>query len=165
MTAAAMPNETYNWEEAAAALRKRADEGFPSAWIPEEPGDELLGWLRRFQMQAPSAYGPVPVLELERPGGDLVSVWLHHTVLRRAFERERVRLGEFVLIRYEGKTKPEGGGNAYDNYKLVVDRKNVDAEPDWAEVAERYNDETPPMTRRRDEIDLTAGSADDDIPF
>lgn len=137
---AAMPNETHDWDEVAARMRKQADEGFPPAWQPEQPDDEIIGVLARVTMQAPTSYGPAPVVELVMPAsGARFSVWLFHTVLRRAFERERPALGETVLIRYLGKRRPESGGNAYDDYRLIVDRPLASDAPDWEAMADRYD--------------------------
>jgi hypothetical protein len=164
MTETAMPNDSFDWDTARAQLGKRADEGFPPAWQPEQPDEEILGVVARVTMQAPTAYGPSPVVELVLESGERLSVWLYHTVLRRSFERERVSLGELVLIRYLGKRKPDGGGNAYDDYRLVVHRPQQSGEPDWVGMANRYNDELEDgAPRPRHEDDLPP--ADDDIPF
>ena len=99
-----------------------------------------MGVVAKVTMQAPTAFGPSPVVELALESGDRMSVWLYHTVLRRMFQRERVELGEVVLVRWLGKRTPEGGGNAYDDYKLVVMRDVDPGKPDWAGMAERYGD-------------------------
>jgi len=163
-----MPNETYDWDSIAERMRKAADEGFPTSWQPEEPGDEILGTLARVTMQAPTSYGPAPVVELVTPVGGRFSVWLFHTVLRRAFEREAPALGERVLIRYLGKRRPEGGGNEYDDYRLIVDRPEASGSPDWTTMATRYGDHD--VARGRVDADPgppdeSYGHSDDDIPF
>jgi len=162
-----MPNETHDWEAERERLRKQADEGFPPAWRPEEPDDEVFGTVVKVQMQAPTQYGPAPVVTLALESGELVSVFLFHTVLRRMFQRERVALGERVLIRWLGKRTPEGGGNAYDDYRLVVSRPQASGEPDWAGMAERYGDVEDEGGRamRGSQGSELAGPGDDDIPF
>jgi hypothetical protein len=161
-----MPNETHDWDAVQERMRKLADEDFPPSWTPEQPDDEIVGFLRRVTMQAPTSFGPAPVVELETVTGGRYSVWLFHKVLRQAFERERVRLGELVLIRYLGPKRPEGGGNSYENYRLVVDRARDTSEPDWAGMAERYGDDAGGARRRAGDSDPGfAGAEDDDIPF
>lgn len=163
-----MPNEAFDWAAAREQLRKRADEGFAAAWQPEEPDEEVVGIVRRVTMQAPTSFGPSPVVELELQDGERISVWLYHTVLRRSFEREQVRLGELVLIRYLGKRRPEGGGNAYDDYRLVVHRAGSSGgEPDWAEMADRYRDSLDDDQPRHaaDRGPAEPPPLDDDIPF
>jgi len=168
-----MPNETADWDKLAGELRKRADEEFPTSWQPEQPGDELIGFVRRVVMQAPTSYGPSPVVEIETPTGTRYSLWLFHKVLRQSFERERVKLNELVLVRYLGEKRPEGGGNAYANYRLIVDRAKSDAEPDWAGIADAYGDEAAaPVRGRRESPPPDEGQWDpgsdpeaDDIPF
>ena len=162
-----MPNETYDWDALYERLRKQADEGFPPPWQPEQPDEEIVGIVRRVTMQAPTSFGPSPVVELELKSGDRMSVWLYHTVLRRSFERERVQLGEVVLIRWLGKRRPEGGGNAYDDYRLVVHRQGQSGDPDWTEMADRYGDtldEAAPRPREEEPAPGFAAS-DEDIPF
>lgn len=160
-----MPNETYDWDAVRSRMRERADEDFAPSWTPENPDDEIVGFLRRVTMQAPTSYGPAPVIELETPEtGTRYSVWLFHKVLRQAFERERVRIGELVLIRYLGPKRPEGGGNSYANYRLVVDRPDDRSEPDWAGMAERYGDEIEATHRPEPDADFADPDADD-IPF
>lgn len=162
-----MPNETHDWEQTAERMRKRLEEDFPASWQPEAPGDELIGYVRRVVMQAPTSYGPAPVVEIEVPQtGARFSVWLFHKVLRQSFERERVHLGELIAIRYLGEKRPDGGGNAYANYRLVVDRPHDDSEPDWGGMAERYGDESSaPVRRGEPQPDAPYQHDEDDIPF
>lgn len=162
-----MPNETHDWDAIAERMRKAADEGFPTAWQPESPDDEIIGTLARVTMQAPTSYGPAPVVELVTPVGARYSVWLFHTVLRRAFEREAPALGERVLIRWLGKRRPDGGGNEYDDYRVIVDRPEAAGQPDWQAMASRYGDHDVARHRSEEAVaDVPDGyAADDDIPF
>jgi hypothetical protein len=165
-----MPDETHDWaadwDAARERMRKAADEGFPESWQPESPDDEIVGTLARVTMQAPTSFGPAPVVELVLPGGARCSVWLFHTVLRRAFEREAPALGERLLIRWLGKRRPDGGGNAYDDYRLIVDRPENKGAPDWAAMAQHYDDVQNDVARGRGEPDTAPDAAsDDDTPF
>lgn len=58
--------------------------------------------------------------------------------MRREFERAKPAIGETLLVRYEGSVQPEGGGNAYQTYSLVLDREATPAS--WDAIAERYGD-------------------------
>ena len=161
------PNETHDWEEARARMQQAADEGFANSWQPEQPDDEIVGVLTKVTMQAPTSYGPAPVIELETPIGTRYSVWLFHTVLRRAFEREAPELGERVLIRWLGKKRPEGG-NEYDDYRVVVDRPQAKGKPDWGAMANAYGDHQDDVARARTEPDeplIPGADPEDDIPF
>jgi hypothetical protein len=161
-----MPNEHYPWHEVESRLREAAERENAPAWQPEQ-GDELVGFVVALNEAAPTAYGSAPVVELERANGERVSVWLFHATLRREFERAKVRAGEAVLIRYHGKVQPDGGGNAYASYTLVVDRPPTGAEFDWRAVAERYGDELAPGAPEPSGSSSSSGSPlpDDDIPF
>lgn len=166
-----MPNETYDWDGVRERLRQDADRGYPPAWQPDEPDEEIFGVVVAVRPMAPTVFGPAPIVELEDPTGTRWSIWLVHTVLRRAFERQRVALGETVLIRYLGKHHPETGGNAYDNYTLVVDRPAPTGQPDWDGISKRYQDGTldeeidPPAAHSARAPAPEPDAADDDIPF
>jgi hypothetical protein len=96
-----------DWAAARERLREQADREWPDAWRPE-PGDELLGAVAAVTPSAPTAFGPAPVVEVITPRGDLVSVWLFTTVLRRAFERENVQVGERIQGRGPERSSPTG---------------------------------------------------------
>lgn len=138
----APPNEGHDWDKAARdtyqRLRERADADAPPAWKPTEPGDELFGCFVDLNAAVPTKFGPAPVVAIAQPSGDVVSVWLLHSVLRREFERARPAIGENLLIRYLGTVQPDGGGSAYESYSLVVDRTS--APVTWDEIAKRYDE-------------------------
>jgi hypothetical protein len=159
-----MPNETYDWEAAAERLREQADRGYPEPWLPESDGEELLGTVVAIREAAPTKFGPCPVVEIQGVGGQAFSVWLNHTVLRRAFERNNVQPGELVLIRYVGRRTPEGGGNDYADYRLVVDRP-IGKTADWRGIAERYGDDVDDDLKRAVPAPPFDPSEADDIPF
>lgn len=138
------PNEQHDWDQAARdtyqRLREKADQETPKAWMPTEAGDDLVGVLVDVNVAAPTKFGPSPVVTIKRLNdGELVSLWLLHAVLRREFERKQPLIGETVLVRYDGKVRPEGGGNDYDMYTLVLDRPEG-AAPSWDAIADRYKD-------------------------
>jgi hypothetical protein len=169
----AMPNETYDWDAVRARLQEDADRGFPPSWQPEEPGDELLGRVVGVNPSAPSIYGPAPVVEIEDAVHTHWSVWLFWKTLRLAFERQQVKLGEVVLIRFHGEVRPESGGNAYKHCTVHVDRDTRTSQPDWAAIASRYgdqlqeDDEAPRPKQQPDDPgpDFGPPLADEDIPF
>lgn len=138
-SSSAPPSESYDWDAARERLREAAKAEHPPAWIPEQDGDELVGVVVEVKPAVPAAFGAVPVVTIDGPAG-VHSVWLHHAVLRRQFERSGVQLGELVLIRYEGRRHPEGGGNAYADYSLVVDRPTPSGSPDWRAIANAHGD-------------------------
>jgi hypothetical protein len=135
------PDETYPWADVAARLRAKADRGFPEAWMPQAPGDELVGVVQAIKPTVRTSYGPVPVLEIEQPGpnGKTWSVWLLHTVLRREVWRQEPAIGETIYIRYDGRVKPEAGTSAYESYTVLVDRPDQNTEINWRELAEQYD--------------------------
>jgi hypothetical protein len=149
-------------DETRQRLREQADRGFPAAWIPNEPGDELCAVVTGIKPAVRTSYGPVPVLELEELGTSATwSLWLVHTVLRREVWRARPAAGETLYVRYEGRIQPEGGGAAYEGYTVLVDRPDQGTEVDWAALARRYD----PDVAAEDDPPSPAAEHDEDIPF
>lgn len=136
-------DEQYDWQAAHDRLRQAADQvgEAPPAWQPQ-PGDEIVGVVVDVQPSVYTRHGNVPVVTLQGPNGGRRSVWLIHTVLRRGFIRANVQLGETVLVRYVGVVQPEGGGQPWHDYRVVVDRAAGGARgPDWQQVAKEHEDE------------------------
>jgi hypothetical protein len=130
-------------DETRARLREQADKEFGSAWIPGDAGEELVGVITAIKPAVHTSYGHVPVVELEELGSHVQwSLWLLHTVLRREVWRARPAVGETMLVRYLGRVHPDGGGPAYESYKVVVDRPDEGNEIDWQAIANRYDPET-----------------------
>ena len=155
-----VPDERYDWDAARARMREEADRGHPAAWQPEQPDDELFGVLVGVNPAAPTRqYGMAPVVEIEDPAGNRWSVWLFHKVLRNAFARQDVQVGETVLIRWLGKVRPDGGGNSYDNYAVIVDRPMARGEIDWKSIGARYDGDTDAAPRRSEPVDRGLTSA------
>jgi hypothetical protein len=154
-------------EETRERLRAAADAGFPAAWIPEEAGDEIAGVITAVRPSVGTSYGPVPVVELKELGASVRwSLWLIHTVLRREFVRQRPAVGETILVRYLGRVKPEGGGAAYEAYKLVVDRPDQGDEIDWTAIAARYDpDVAAEQAAGQNRPDEPPPYGDQDVPY
>jgi hypothetical protein len=154
-------------EETRARLREQADRGYPQAWIPEQAGDEIAGVITAVRPAVRTSYGPVPVVELEELGGATPwSVWLIHTVLRREFLRQRPSLGERILVRYLGRVTPDGGGAAYEAYRLVVDRADQGDEVDWASITHRYDPDLAAEERANEHRhDEPPPLGDEGVPF
>jgi hypothetical protein len=149
-------------DETRARLREQAEREHASAWRPEKPGDEVVGVIRTIRASVATAYGPVPVVELEELGsGRPVAIWLIHTVLRNEFTRARPVPGESVLVRYLGKVQPESGGPSYESCKVVVDRLDEHNEVDWDRIAEH----DPSAATAEADRTATATVPGDDIPF
>jgi hypothetical protein len=133
--------DVEQWEARQARLREEIDREYPAAWIPERVGEELLGTVVDVRANVPTKHGPVPVVELALPNGERRSVWLTHTVLRRAFARQNVALGETVLIRYRGRVAPTSGAPEYADYRVVVDRPRPVGTVDWKAIGDAHGDQ------------------------
>ena len=137
-----MPNETHDWQDTYARLNALADADNPASWMPEVAGEELFGEIIGVNEAAPTKFGSSPVVTIRKPDGEHVSLWLLHTVLRREFERHEPKIGELVLVRYQGRVTPGGDGNDYESYAVLLDRTQLDV--DWKRIAARYGDDLDP---------------------
>lgn len=118
--------------EAIDRLRDRASRDFPQPWVAENPDDEIAGELLRYERGNTRSYGEKWIAVLRTPEGEERSVWLLHTVLNNQFARLKPKVGELVLIRYQGK-REGAGGSTYDDYRVEIDR-GEDMAPDWSEL-------------------------------
>lgn len=112
--------EVPSYAERMARLKAEADRPTPDAWMPEAPGETLVGTVMKIDI-AQTRFGPAPVVQLRDEAGVDHSVWLLHTVLRNEFHRKRIVPGELVLVRFDGIKTPEGR-DPYSAYTVKVDR-------------------------------------------
>lgn len=110
------------FDERIAALHDKAEEPLPESWKPTKPGEELAGTFVRLD-KGTTSYGPcwIVVLESVKEPGKYASIWLFHTALLNQFKKARPTVGQLVLVRYEGKRKPKGDGNAYHDWKVLTE--------------------------------------------
>ena len=124
---------------------------FPRSWRWEFDGLEVAGGYVRLS-EAPSAYGPVPVVTLKVDGEER-GVWLSQTALRRKFADELGRrksrdfeLGERIRIE-RGAEKARGAKFSYWPFDVSFeDAPQADALSILA-------------------VDASASAADEEIPF
>lgn len=152
------------WRAIYGRLSEAAELGYPPAWIPEKEGDEVIGCVVDFKPRVATSYGPVPVVTLKQPDGQPISVWLTHTVLRRAFAREGVALGETVLVRYAG-ARDGGPTGSYHDYRVVVDRPKPSGQIDWHTVSVEHEDDVEELARNVPPPDVPPTADGEDIPF
>jgi hypothetical protein len=118
-----------SWNDRARRLRE--DAGSPiETWRPQKPGDEAVGVLVRYEETVLRSGRRVLRLVLAQEGGGRAMVWASHTKLRSELERLRPRVGEMLLVRFEGERVGENG-RAYFDYTLRGEG-SLAAEPDWA---------------------------------
>lgn len=151
------------FDERVAALHDRAEEPLPESWQPQQPGEELVGKFVRLDRGA-TAYGPcwIVIVESIKTPGLLRSVWLFHTALKNQFDKARPQAGELILIRYEGKRTPKGGGQQYHDWKVIAEGRGREGGFSWDEFS--GGDKAPVDSGDFIPPD-NALSGDDDIPF
>jgi hypothetical protein len=88
---------------------------FPEPWKPEA-GETLIGIVRD-RRSVDTDDGQRDVLELERPDGTRVSVWLSRAVLREEIDRANPKLGDGLGIKYLGEREGKSG-RPYHLYRV-----------------------------------------------
>jgi len=145
-------------------LRDQANQGFPTAWIAENEGDEVAGTFKRLE-KGNTRFGTAWIVILD-DGALEHAIWLVHTVLRNEFRKIRPVPGELVYVRYDGKKVPDGGGAAYEVYTVKVDRKAEGVRWDEVGAADEISSRVvnQPAADDPGAIERPAPS-DDDVPF
>ena len=134
------------------------DRGYPEAWRPESPGDQIKGVFIRLE-EGPSQYGVTPIVVIGTPEGER-SIWLFGQVIRNAFLKLKPVPGEKIAVRFLGLRKAKnprpGTKGEYNDWRVAVDRPLGQEAPNWDEAlaadpfALPADDQTEP---------------DEDIPF
>lgn len=114
---------------------EQADGTFPPT-AQVKPGDVLVGELLRYD-EGTTRFGKAPIAVLAIEGsGEVVSLWLLHTVLRNEFAKQRPRPGERIGL----KRFPDSE-EGYARWVLRIDRAQSDAEvPDFASYGQSHDD-------------------------
>jgi len=102
---------------------KRANRDHPPSWTPQESGDCVVGELETVETDIPTDYGlqDVAIIRPEQQDrGELISVWLSHTVLEDQWNKADPSPGDIIGIAYLGKKEPEHGDKPYHNYSVRV---------------------------------------------
>lgn len=99
-------------------------------WRPE-PGDKLIGTIISIDEGTSGEWGPYPLLEVEQGDGTCIALHAFHSVLRNAIASKRPQVGDTIGVKYIGKVNPKGGGNAYENYRVQIERAAGAPEIDW----------------------------------
>ncbi len=162
--------------ERATKLQQRASEDFAESWRPDKDGSppQLIAEVVRYT-SGPTSYGDKPICVVRDGDGKEFSVWLLQAALVAAFARERPKPGELVLIDYQGQKNSERTGRRYHAFKLVVERDDEPALPDFDAMAAEADGGTDTATPATDVPADTEGLSlidgeksddnSDDIPF
>lgn len=152
-------------DDRVARLRDQASKDYPRAWSREEE-PEVVGFFVRLE-EGKTAFGPAKIVILaDAATGEERSVWLLHHVLRGEFAKLRPAVGELVLVRYLGKRTPDGGGQDYEAFRVLVDREPSPAA--WNELAAEAAGEAgaqAPQAAPLGAATVEPSSSQDDIPF
>lgn len=150
-------------------LVARADEPLPESWKPE-PGQRIVGRVRRYEKGTTQGWGDAAICVVEslRNPGRLASVWIFHTTLSNAFQKQRPKVGEVILLEYRGKVESQGQGQPYHDWRLVVDRADGAEGLSLDEAFGRIDAPTPAtgahVTDEPPSDWATTGNADDRLP-
>lgn len=163
-------------DERLARLRERAEHK-PQSWRFDDNGPEFAGYFQIWTEGMTAGYGKCPIaVFVGYEDGQEWSLWCFHKVLAGQLVKANPQQGELVLIRHLGTVEPDGGGQAYENYRVVVERTSGGGGLSVDRVAElagvEYEGESVKAAERprADEAPIGAGEwapghTDDDIPF
>ena len=112
-------------------LADQLDDPVPVAWVPDKPGEKIIGKFLRVETRE-SDHGPYPVVIFTDDEADLRSWHAFHAAAQAQLAQARPEPGEQIGIKYGGKVTSERTGREYVDWRVVVDRP----EPtDWDAVA------------------------------
>lgn len=118
-----------------------------SSWKPAK-GDRLTGVLLKAEYRV-TQHGPTIVMMVrvvddntaDQSGsiekGKTVLVWLGTVRLQQSMRAQQPRPGKGLIIQFNGKIKPESGGNAFNDYTVVSEESAPEVwEPLFAQLDE-----------------------------
>ncbi len=109
--------------ERADAMRRALEQPWPEQWLPEQPGDMIVGRLSRVSSSATRHHDNVWILILaDLDTGVERAVWVLHEALRAKLKQEAPAIGEVLGIRFEGFGDRGAKGNPPAKYRVLVDR-------------------------------------------
>lgn len=168
-----MTQQTLSDEKYFAQLEQQMlgelEEEYPPSWNFKEDGEgaTVMGKVVAMRIATFNKDGEQQqqrIAVVQSPNGDKQTVWLTR-VLSSQFQRESAAIGDAVAIKYLGMRAPEGGGNEYHDFKVIV-RKPEGTAVDWSSPGEapaRRSTDTPAGASSGADADFQG--ADDDIPF
>jgi hypothetical protein len=133
---------------------------YPRSWIAKV-GDVVVGRVERYS-EGSTPYGRCPIVVVaDEITGELMSIWLMHTVLRNEFSEQKPKPGERVGI----KRLPDSE-RGYKKFALRVDRGPTADVPDFSQYGAPADVLEAPATGLRPTRSETPPPADDgSIPF
>lgn len=91
-------------------------------WEPE-PGAKLVGTVVGIEYIKTKSGRYMPIVSIHDRSLDVVvEVPAGRAVLARRLESEKVQPGDGLAVKFNGSVTPEGGGNAYFDYRVAVAR-------------------------------------------
>src|SRR5438105_4409765 len=98
------------------------------AWVPGT-NDELIGRIVSISTRTSGGYDPYPIYTVKPEDGDALAFHAYHTVAQNLLNEVEPRVGDEIGIRYLGKVTPDGGGNPYHSYRIVIERAGEGTRP------------------------------------
>lgn len=144
-------------------------EKYPSAWIPTDEGDELVGKvidLARAWSDARAlgnnGNGWYPLLKIEKDDGIVVDFHAFQTVAMNQVNDKRPIQGDRVKITYRGEGKAKDNKNAPKLFYIMVEGRDPTEQASRIYAQIFGADDTPPVAQTAEPSQDTSL---DDVPF
>jgi hypothetical protein len=107
----------------ARTLEERLQSDDPEPWIAEDVDDSVWGEIEEItQRESNYSEGSDTFVTLITPNGDVVSVAIWGTVLKKKFAELAPKEGDKIGFRFLGEQVPKSGGKPYKNWKVNIAR-------------------------------------------
>lgn len=123
-------------------LRESLKKGsYPPFWTPKEAGEEIAGQVVRIR---PSVWNPqINIYEIKTFEGESIST-PNNAVLNRLLSESDVKIGDYIMIRYEGTVTTGKGRKAKDFSVSVIPKEEAEQILSQAKPPEP----TPPQIKK-----------------
>lgn len=111
------------------SIDERVD-AFPEPWKPN-PGEKLVGTVVEVGERVSDYGGTYPVITVLTDDGQEKVAHAFHTVLKNELARLRPAPGDRIAVKYFGRDEARG----YEKYRVLVDKPQPAAGPDWGKMA------------------------------
>lgn len=99
-------------------------EDFAAAWIPENPGDSIMGIVVA-RSERDAGWGIYPILTIETDKNETWAVHCTVTALKAKVVEKNPVVGDSIGIKYMGLVKSKTADREYKNFRVVVKHATV----------------------------------------
>ena len=102
---------------------------YPTTWIPEAPGDSLVGeYARHTDGKSRDGESSCEILVLRMKDGSERSIWLWHRALKDLCRQAGLKTGQLVYIEFQGRRISSESGYEYLAFRTKVEGEDASRE-------------------------------------